>query len=144
MNAAAGIDCQKNRKWHLRLAFKNRDLLRNIVFCQQEIVTGQIPHNRTIRVRDIHKHVNQFYVDANRRRCILSSAGKDCPSKSAVPINLASFAASPAGRVNIGWEWFPRCPNSAILEKFLFPDRHRALEGVDEPAAGIEGGSAMG
>src|SRR5438105_2374825 len=36
------------------------------------------------------------------------------------------------------------CPNRAIFEEFFFPDRHSALQGVDQPAAGIECRGAMG
>src|SRR5687768_16495547 len=35
-------------------------------------------------------------------------------------------------------------PDFPILEKFLLPHRHRALEGVDGVTAGVEGVTAMG
>src|SRR5579863_7654667 len=36
------------------------------------------------------------------------------------------------------------CPNGTVDKGFLLPDRHRFLEGVDEPAAGLVGLRTMG
>src|SRR5579872_4399088 len=38
---------------------------------------------------------------------------------------------------------FSFCPRGAVSEKFLFPDRHSTLKGIDAEAAGVEGGGAM-
>src|SRR5579872_3869505 len=40
-------------------------------------------------------------------------------------------------------EWLTVGPDRSILEEFFLPDGHRLLEGVDEPAAGVEGRCAV-
>src|SRR5713101_5406343 len=41
-------------------------------------------------------------------------------------------------------EWLAIRPDRAIFEVFFFPDGNGLLEGVDDPAAGLKCGSAMG
>ncbi len=47
-------------------------------------------------------------------------------------------------RGEFGREGIALSPDGTILEEFLFPDRDCLLEGVDKPAARIEGGGAVG
>src|SRR5437660_9244605 len=39
---------------------------------------------------------------------------------------------------------FPIGPYRSVLEVLLLPDRHCLFQGIDDPAAGVEGRSAMG
>ena len=48
------------------------------------------------------------------------------------------------GAGNLIREGLTISPDGAIFEIFFLPDGHGALEGIDEPAAGIERGTAMG
>src|SRR5580704_1784290 len=52
---------------------------------------------------------------------------------------MAAFSGGESGgkRLTIG-------PNCAVLEVFFLPDGNGAFQGVDEPAAGLESGGAVG
>ena len=41
-------------------------------------------------------------------------------------------------------KWLAVGPTGSVLKEFLFPDWHTLLQGVDEPAAGVECRPAMG
>src|ERR1700735_157486 len=45
---------------------------------------------------------------------------------------------------NVGGKRLAVGPDGAVLKEFLFPDRHGALQRVDQPAAGLEGRGTVG
>src|SRR5579862_2501480 len=52
--------------------------------------------------------------------------------------------AAPLDAGNVVRERLPIRPDGAIFKIFFLPDWHGALEGIDEPAAGVKRGCPMG
>src|SRR4051812_50154211 len=59
-------------------------------------------------------------------------------------LRCRAFAMGACGPGNVGGKGLSIRPHDAILEVFLLPDGDGALQGVDEPAAGVECGTTMG
>ena len=63
----ARIDSQRDGKWQGRLFVKDFDLLRYIVFLEQEIVFREPADGSALRIRDRHKYIHQVDIDPKGR-----------------------------------------------------------------------------
>ena len=157
-DAAAGVDGKGEVEGQLGLALEEGDLLRAAVFGDGEVVAGEAADDGAVAIGDIDEDVDQLDIDvegafparrAGAGRTSMSSEQESGAHPGSMRAgNFDGYEPArgpPAGTAQMsGGKRLAGGPYGAVGKGLLLPDGDRVLEGVDEPAAGFEGLSAMG
>ena len=162
--AQARIHGQHNRQRQRRFLAEDRDLLLFAIFLQHKIFFLQVRHRSAARIGHGHEHVDQLHVDLEVwfRAPRASNAGggindrergrtrwrttemrgrvKHLSDALHLRVNHLDAGCSPLclpaveflrKRLSVG-------PHRSIFKVFFLPDRHRFLQRVDDPPAGVK------